>query len=89
MTAALTAVSAVWYVQDVGGRAARRGGDESGVTMATSTEKNPETKPHRCSVCGQPSEATICPACEARIRGEILDEKGKAEKGGHTDSGRH
>ena len=46
-------------------------------------------KPHRCSVCGKPSEQTICPTCEARIRGEILDEKDRTEKGGHTDTGRH
>lgn len=57
--------------------------------MATQADVTKETKPHRCSVCGQPSEATICTTCEARIRGEILDEKGKAEKGGHTEPGRH
>jgi hypothetical protein len=62
---------------------------EKGVVMGASTGKEKETKPHRCSVCGQLSEATICPTCEARIRGEILDEKGKAEKGGHTETGRH
>lgn len=47
-----------------------------------------EAEPHRCTVCGEPSEATICPKCEARIRGEILDEKDRTEKGGHTDTGR-
>lgn len=56
--------------------------------MGAQPEKQKEATPHRCSVCGKPSESTICPACEARIRGEILDEKGKAEKGGHTDTGR-
>jgi hypothetical protein len=56
--------------------------------MATAADPDTPPEPHRCSVCGQPSEATICRACEARIRGEILDEKGKAEKEGHTDTGR-
>ena len=56
--------------------------------MGATTEKQKETKPHRCSVCGELSDAIICPGCEARIRGEILDEKGKAEKAGHTDTGR-
>jgi hypothetical protein len=57
--------------------------------MAGSAEKSEQPKAHRCSVCGRESEATICPACEARIRGEILDEKDRTEKAGHTDSGRH
>jgi len=50
--------------------------------------KSPPAKPHRCTVCAEPSEATICSKCEARIRGEILDEKDRTEKGGHTDTGR-
>jgi hypothetical protein len=57
--------------------------------VGASAGKTDESKVHRCSVCGKPSEATICPTCEARIRGEILDEKDRAEKAGHTDSGRH
>ncbi|MDH4229934.1 MAG: hypothetical protein OEW11_09385 [Nitrospirota bacterium] len=48
------------------------------------TQKN-----HLCQVCAKPSEQTICPACEAKIRGEILDEKGKVEKAGHTETTRH
>ncbi len=57
--------------------------------VAGTPEKAEKPKPHRCSVCGKESEATICAACEARIRGEILDEKDRTEKAGHTDSGRH
>ncbi len=38
-----------------------------------------------CSMCAQPSKSTICPACEAKIRGELLDEKNRKEKGGHTE----
>lgn len=44
---------------------------------------------HTCSVCGKESESTICQLCEAKIRGELLDEKDKTEKAGHTDTGRH
>lgn len=47
-----------------------------------------ETKPHKCSVCCQPSESNICPTCEAKIRGEILDEKDRATKPEHTDTKR-
>jgi hypothetical protein len=43
----------------------------------------------RCSVCAKPSDSTICRTCEAHIRGELLDEKGRTEKGGHTESTRH
>jgi len=57
--------------------------------MGAQSEKQKGSAPHRCSVCAKPSESTICPACEARIRGEILDEKGKVEKAGHAESGRH
>jgi len=57
--------------------------------VGVSAGKADESKVHRCSVCAKPSEATICPACEARIRGEILDEKDRTEKSGHTDTGRH
>jgi hypothetical protein len=57
--------------------------------MGAQPEKQNEAVPHRCSVCGKPSESTICRACEARIRGEILDEKDRTEKAGHTESGRH
>jgi len=51
-----------------------------------SAENAPQS---RCSVCAEPSPSTICRACEARIRGELLDEKGKTEKDGHADSHRH
>ena len=40
-------------------------------------------------MCAQPSKSAICPACEARIRGELLDEKGRKEKAGHTEPGRN
>jgi hypothetical protein len=56
--------------------------------VAVSAAKTGNPKEHRCSVCGKASEATICATCEARIRGEILDEKDRTEKSGHTDTGR-
>lgn len=37
-----------------------------------------------CSLCAKPSTSTICEQCEARIRGELLDEKQRVEKAGHT-----
>jgi len=49
-------------------------------------EKSEES---RCSVCAKPSNATICPTCEAHIRGELLDEKSRGEKGGYTETTRH
>lgn len=51
-----------------------------------STEK--KEKPHVCSVCGKPSDATICHACEDRIRGEALEKKKDVDKAGRTDTGR-
>ncbi len=42
-----------------------------------------------CNMCAQPSDSTICPTCEAKIRGELLDEKNRDEKAGHADSSRH
>lgn len=51
-------------------------------------EETKTTKEHHCSVCGRVSPQTICTTCEAKIRGEILDEKERVEKEGHTDSHR-
>lgn len=45
-------------------------------------------KPHICTVCGRPSEATICHACEDKIRGEAVEKKHDIDKAGRTDSGR-
>ncbi len=36
----------------------------------------------RCLICANPSKAGICPACEARIRGEALERKRKDEAAG-------
>ncbi|MFQ5508216.1 MAG: hypothetical protein ACE5FN_02640 [Leptospirillia bacterium] len=56
--------------------------------MSAAETDKPTAKPGRCSVCAEPSETFICTTCEARIRGEILEEKQKIEKDGHTESGR-
>lgn len=45
-------------------------------------------KKHVCSVCGRPSDTTICHACEDKIRGEALEKKHDVDKAGRTDSGR-
>ncbi len=44
-------------------------------------------KEHHCSVCGKLSEATICHACEERIRGEAFEKKRDVEKSGRTKKG--
>jgi hypothetical protein len=36
---------------------------------------------HVCAVCGKKSRATICHACEDRLRGEALEHKRDVEKG--------
>ncbi len=50
-------------------------------------EKEKE-KHHVCTMCGRPSETTICHACEDKIRGEAVEKKHEIEKAGRTDSGR-
>lgn len=50
--------------------------------------KNKKEKKKVCMVCGKPSETTICQACEARIRGEVLEQKKGIDKAGRTDTGR-
>ncbi|MBI1911136.1 MAG: hypothetical protein HYS21_03965 [Deltaproteobacteria bacterium] len=51
-------------------------------------KKKEQEKKHVCSVCGKPSDMTICHACEDRIRGEAVEKKHEAEKAGRTDQGR-
>jgi hypothetical protein len=41
-----------------------------------------------CIICGKPSTETICPTCQARIRGEAVEKKTEIEKKGHTEQGR-
>ena len=41
-----------------------------------------------CIVCGKPATQSICPTCEARIRGEAIEKKTGVEKKGHTETGR-
>ncbi|MCK5236390.1 MAG: hypothetical protein KAR06_05320 [Deltaproteobacteria bacterium] len=53
--------------------------------MAENEEKKSEVKKeikeHHCSVCGKVSDATICHACEEKIRGEAFEKKRDIEKG--------
>ncbi|MBI4950186.1 MAG: hypothetical protein HY955_08595 [Deltaproteobacteria bacterium] len=51
-------------------------------------EKKEEKKHVVCSICGKPSELTICHACEDKIRGEAVEKKHEIDKAGRTDSGR-
>lgn len=45
-------------------------------------KKEEKEKKHVCSICGKPSDATICHACEDRIRGEVLEHKHEIDKHG-------
>lgn len=56
-------------------------------TKEKEKEKEKEHK-HVCSICGRPSETTICHACEDKIRGEALEHKHDIDKHGRTDTGR-
>ncbi len=47
-----------------------------------------KVKKHVCSICGRPSDTTICHACEDKIRGEALEHKHEVDKAGRTDTGR-
>ncbi|MFQ5586383.1 MAG: hypothetical protein ACE5GF_06145 [Thermodesulfobacteriota bacterium] len=47
-----------------------------------------EKKAHVCTICGRKSDATICHACEEKIRGEALEKKKDVDKAGRTGSGR-
>jgi hypothetical protein len=51
-------------------------------------KKEEGAKKHLCSICGRPSDATICHACEEKIRGEAIEKKHEIDKAGRTDSGR-
>jgi predicted amidophosphoribosyltransferase len=50
-------------------------------------EKSQE-KPHVCSMCARPSDSVICPRCEAKVRGEVLEHHKDVNKAGRTDTGR-
>ena len=40
-----------------------------------------DKKKHVCTVCGKPSNQTICESCKAHIQAEAVGEKKKSEKG--------
>jgi hypothetical protein len=54
--------------------------------MTLIKKSQPAERP--CIICGKPSLQTICPTCEARIRGEAIEKKTEVEKKGHTEQGR-
>jgi len=53
--------------------------DEKGIQKGRKKEEE-QPKEHHCSVCGRLSPATICHACEDRIRGEAVEHKREIEK---------
>ena len=41
-----------------------------------------------CIICGKPAYQTICPTCEAHVRGEAIEKKTGVEKKGRPEQGR-
>lgn len=64
------------------------------ITISPRAERLPEATPRpavtsalaerRCLACGRPSPVAFCQACEARIRGEALEQKRGEERAGRT-----
>lgn len=50
--------------------------------------KKTDPKEMFCIICGKATTQSICPNCEARIRGEAVEKKTEIEKKGHTEQGR-
>ncbi|MCK4739828.1 MAG: hypothetical protein KAT46_07750 [Deltaproteobacteria bacterium] len=51
------------------------------MTEEEKTEEKASTKKeHVCTVCGKVADATICQACEEKIRGEAFEKKRVIEK---------
>ncbi|MBI5233553.1 MAG: hypothetical protein HY880_04290 [Deltaproteobacteria bacterium] len=51
-------------------------------------EKKKTTKKKVCSICGKPSDTTICHACEDKLRAEAFEKRVDIDKAGRTDTGR-
>jgi hypothetical protein len=45
-------------------------------------------KVKHCTICGKPSEQTICETCAIKVQGEMLDQKHEVEKKGKVGTGR-
>lgn len=56
-------------------------GGRAAVTVAAGAA---EPTVARCLVCAQPSEDLVCETCRARVRGEALDAKTRAERAGRA-----
>ena len=54
--------------------------------MTLIKKSQPPERP--CIICGKPSPQTICPTCEAHIRGEAIEKKTGIEKKGRPEQGR-
>jgi recombinational DNA repair protein RecR len=54
--------------------------DEKCAQQPDGKKKKGEPKEHHCSVCGKLSPATICHACEDKVRGEAVEHKRDIEK---------
>lgn len=59
---------------------------EGNETMTLIKKSQPKERP--CIICGKFSHQTICPTCEAHVRGEAIEKKTGVEKKGRTEQGR-
>lgn len=50
--------------------------------------KKAQPKERPCTICGKLAYQTICPNCEAHVRGEAIEKKTGIEKKGRTEQGR-
>lgn len=55
----------------------------AGAPKATAAEG---PAPHHCIVCAREAEELVCETCRTRIRGQALEQKLEAERGGHRGS---
>ena len=54
--------------------------------MTLIKKSQPPERP--CIICGKPAYQTICPPCEAHVRGEAIEKKTLVEKKGRPEQGR-
>jgi nucleotide-binding universal stress UspA family protein len=45
-------------------------------------DEAPDAEPRQCLVCAKTSEDLVCEPCRAHIRGELLEQKRRADRGG-------
>ena len=71
--------------EEQGGRGCHR---PSRRTRPDDAVKKSQPAERPCIICGKPAYQTICPTCEAHIRGEAIEKKTGIEKKGRPEQGR-